>query len=138
MQGYKYSKPFKKLKFPVFFKKNDLKKFIKNSDVVVSILPATTQTYNFIDKNFLKLMKKKSLLINVGRGLSINENDLINYLKKNKSFYASLDVFKKEPLSRTNPLWKLSNVTLTPHVASVTAIDSAINHMYKKYQDFKK
>ena len=138
VQGYKITKPKKKFKFPVFFEKKYLKKFIKNSDILVSILPATPQTNNLINKNFLQQMKKKSLLINVGRGSSIKEKDLVSNLKTNKSFYASLDVFVTEPLPKKHPFWNLSNVTITPHVASVTAIDSAINHIYRKFNEFKK
>ena len=57
---------------------------------------------------------------------------------KNKLFYASLDVFKKEPLPKNNPLWKIPNVTITPHVASITVIHSAIEYMYERFKDFKK
>ena len=83
-------------------------------------------------------MKKRALLINVGRGLTINERDLINHLIKNKFFYASLDVFKEEPLPKKHPFWDLSNVTVTPHVASLTVINSAVNHMHKKYKELQK
>ena len=138
VQGYKYSKPIKKLAFPVFYQKKDLPKFFKNSDVIVSILPATPKTYDFINERLLKFMKKKALLVNVGRGSSINEKDLINHLMKNKYFYASLDVFKKEPLARKHPFWNLQNVTVTPHIASLTVINSAVHFMYKKYREFQK
>ena len=83
-------------------------------------------------------MKKKSLFINVGRGLTVNEQDLIFHLKRNKEFYASLDVFNNEPLSNSNPLWNLENVLITPHVASLTVIDDAIEHIYMKFLEFKK
>ena len=138
VQGYKNSKPKKNYPFSVFYQKKDLKQFIKNSDVLVSILPATPNTYNFINRSFLKSMQKKSLLINVGRGSSINEKDLINHIKKNKFFYASLDVFKTEPLPKEHPFWYLPKVTITPHVASLTGIDSAVTYIYKKYQESKK
>jgi len=138
VQGYKLSKPVKKFKFPIFFKTKDLRKFISTSDVIVSVLPATSQTYNFINKRFLKLMKKKALLINVGRGSSIKEEDLVSYLKKNKFLNATLDVFNEEPLSKKHPFWKLPNVTITPHVASLTAINSAVNHIFAKYKEFQK
>ena len=87
VQGYKYSKPAKKYSFTVFYQKKDLKKFVKNSNILIAVLPATSKTFNFINKNFLELMQKKSLLINVGRGSTINEKDLINHLKKNKLFF---------------------------------------------------
>ena len=135
---YKNSKPIKKLSFPVFYQNKDLNNFYKNTDVLISILPATLKTYNFITKDSLKLMKKRALLINVGRGSSINEKDLINHLIKNKFFYASLDVFKEEPLPKKHPFWSLQNVTVTPHIASMTVIISAVHHMYNKYKEFKK
>ena len=78
-------------------------------------------------------MKKRSLLINVGRGSSVNEKDLIHHLMKNKLFSASLDVFKEEPLPKKHPFWRLPNVTITPHVASLTVINSAVQYMYKRF-----
>ena len=138
VQGYKLSKPKKTFKFSVLFQLKDLRKFIRTSDVIVSVLPSTIKTFKFINKNFLKLMKNKALLINVGRGSTINEEDLIRHLKVNRNFYASLDVFNNEPLQKNHPYWILQNVTITPHVASVTGINSAVEHMYKKFKEFKK
>ena len=82
-------------------------------------------------------MKKKSCLINIGRGNSINEDELIQHLKRNKEFFAYLDVFKKEPLKSSSELWSLPNVSITPHVAGVTAIESAIEYMFRKYKIYK-
>ena len=90
--GYKKSRSKRKNSFPIFIKKK-IENFIKNCDIIVSILPYTKETKSFIDKKFLNKMKKKSLLINIGRGASLNEKDLLNHLKQNKQFFASLDVF---------------------------------------------
>ena len=68
--GFKKSVPKTKIPFPVYTK-NKIEKFIKISDIIVSILPYTEETKNFIDKRFLKKMKKNSLLINIGRGASL-------------------------------------------------------------------
>lgn len=136
--GFKQSKPKKKYSYPIYYTKNDLKKFISKCDVIVSILPSTPNTKHFINKYFLSIMKKKSLLINVGRGSVIKEKDLIHHIIKNKTFYASLDVFKKEPLTKSSPLWKMNNVIITPHVASLTGVNSAVDHMYKKYNKYIK
>ena len=127
----KTSKQF--LNINVYTKKNIIK-FIKNSDVIVSILPATPETDNIINESFLKKMKKKSCLINIGRGNAIDETALVKHLKRNKDFFVYLDVFKNEPLKSSNKLWSLSNVSITPHVAGVTAIDSAVEYMFQKYQ----
>ena len=115
-----------------------LNKFIGKSDVIVSILPATKKTKNFINANFLKKMKESSLLINIGRGPAINEVDLIKHIKKNPQFYASLDVFNKEPLIKKHKFWSNKNITITPHVAAITDHDSSISYLYKKFMDFKK
>ena len=136
--GFKNSKPKKKYPFSIFYKKNNLKKFLHQSDVVACILPSTPDTYHMINKNFLQKMKKKVLLINVGRGSTLCEKELITHLKKNKHFFASLDVFEIEPLNKINVLWKFPNVTITPHIASITVVDTAVEYIYKKYRQYKK
>jgi len=135
--GLKNSISKTKNSFPIFtsIKKNY---FIKNSNIIVAILPSTKNTNNFINADFLKKMKKKSLLINVGRGATINEKDLINHVKKNKDFFASLDVFKNEPLPKSNPLWLSKNITITPHVASLTVVDIIVEQMHKSLLNYKK
>ena len=62
-------------------------------------------------------MKETSFFINVGRGKTVVEDDLIEALKSNTIAGAGLDVFEKEPLSKNSPLWKLKNVIITPHIA---------------------
>ena len=124
-------------KFKIYYG-DQLNKFLQSADVLVNILPNTKDTINFINSKVLSLMKKKCLLISIGRGSTVNENDLIKQLKKNKFFYASLDVFQDEPLSKRNILWSLPNVNITPHVASITLIDSAINLIYERYLKYKK
>ena len=135
--GYKNSKNNTKIPFEVFTK-NQIDIFLKKSDIVVSILPATLATNNFIDQTFLKKMKRKGLLINVGRGNAINEKHLISHLIKNKDFYVSLDVFKKEPLTKNHKFWDLPNVTITPHIAAVTDIESSVNYIFKRINNIKK
>ena len=123
--------------FPIYYQFN-INKFIKLSDIIVAVLPSTKETENIINKKFLSKMKKNSLLINVGRGISVNEKDLINHLKLNKNFYASLDVFKKEPLPKKNKLWSNPNVIITPHIASITNVKTAVKQMYQIYKKHKK
>ena len=136
--GFKNSKPKIKYPFSVLYQKKDLKKFLNQSNIVVSILPATPKTKYFINKTFLKKMKKNALLINVGRGSTLNEKVLIQHLKQNKNFHASLDVFEHEPLIRKSILWNLQNVNITSHSASVTYLDSAIDYIYNKIKKHSK
>ena len=134
--GYKKTK-IKKEKFKMYYY-NQLSNFIKSSDILINILPNTDETKNFINSNFLSLMKRKSLLISIGRGSTVNESHLFKHLKKNKLFYASLDVFKNEPLSKNSLFWSLPNINITPHVASITLMKSAIDLIYKRYSKYLK
>ena len=135
--GLKNSSAKSKISFPIYTKRK-INKFIKECDIIVSVLPSTSKTNNFIDNSFLKKMKKNSLLINIGRGSSLNEEHLIKHLKHNKNFYASLDVFKKEPLSKNHKFWNHPNITVTPHIAALTDIDSSINLIHKRFVSYKK
>ena len=135
--GFKRNIVTKNTPFEIY-NKSSLNKFIERSDAIVSILPDTKKTKNFINANFLKKMKESSLLINIGRGPAINEVDLIKHIKKNPQFYASLDVFNKEPLIKKHKFWSNKNITITPHVAAITDHDSSISYLYKKFMDFKK
>ena len=135
--GFKNSRTKKKSSIPTYYK-NSVKTFLQLSDIIVSILPATPSTKNIINKSFLDQLKKNCLLINTGRGSSLNENDLINHLNKNKNFFASLDVFDKEPLPKNHLFWKHSNVTVTPHVAAITDVDSSIEYIYSKIEYLSK
>ena len=135
--GFKNSSSNLKVPFKLF-RGNQINNFISQCDILISILPSTQKTIDIINKNFLKIMKKKSLLINIGRGLSLNEEDLINHLKLNSNFYASLDVFKNEPINKSHKFWSHPNITITPHIASITDIESSIEYMYQNYLKFKK
>ena len=99
--GYRKYKLNSKMPFEVLTG-DKLNVFVSEADILVSILPSTFETIGLINKKFLNIMKKNSLLINVGRGSTLNEHDLIKHLDINNNFYASLDVFKKEPLKRNH------------------------------------
>ncbi len=135
--GYKRENNNKEKNIKIFTGKN-LNKFLNLSDIVVSILPDTKKTKNFINKKFLNLMKKNSLLINIGRGSTLNEDDLLLHLNQNKNFHVSLDVFKVEPLPKNNKFWTHKNVVVTPHAAALTHIESSTDLMVKRFNKYKK
>ena len=135
--GYKNSVSNSKTSFQILTGKK-ISQFLFLSDVIVSILPSTNETADFINKKFLKKMKKSSLLINLGRGESLNEEDLLNHVKSNNNFYVSLDVFKKEPLQQNHKFWNHPNISITPHIAAITDIESSINYMHKRFLECRK
>lgn len=90
---------------------------LPGADVVVITAPHTPETDRLFDRAMLARMKPGSLLVNVGRGRIVDEAALIEALAKGRPGAAALDVFEREPLDRTSPLWDMENVIVTPHVA---------------------
>lgn len=95
---------------------NALDKVLSKSDYVISILPATKHTTRLFVRARFKIMKPGAMLVNVGRGSLIAEDDLIDALNAGRPAKAVLDVFETEPLSTDNPLWTHPGVIITPHV----------------------
>ena len=93
----------------------------KKSDIVSIHVPYTKETHELVDIKLFKKMKKTSFIINTARGKIIKENDLIYALKKKIIAGAALDVFRNEPIGLNNPLTKMQNVVLSPHIGSSTA-----------------
>lgn len=98
----------------------DMENLLEKSDFVVLSVPLTAETKNMIDKKEFSKFKDSAYLINISRGPVVNENALISALKNNQIAGASLDVYNNEPINFDNPLLKLENVVLTPHIGSAT------------------
>jgi phosphoglycerate dehydrogenase-like enzyme len=99
---------------------SDINSFVTDLDYLIITLPSTAETKHLIDKSILRQMKPSAVLINVGRGSVIVENDLIEALQNSKLRTAILDVFEHEPLSESSPLWKMENAIITPHNSAIT------------------
>jgi glyoxylate/hydroxypyruvate reductase A len=99
--------------------------FLSETDILVSLLPLTAETRHLVDLPLLRKLRRTGPLggpvfISAGRGGSQVEADLLTALEDGVLVGASLDVFEDEPLPPDNPLWKLQNVFITPHVAAVS------------------
>jgi len=95
---------------------SEFETLLRTSDIVCIHTSLNKQTKGMINSKTLSLMKSSSILINTSRGEIINEKDLVPSLKNKKLRGAGLDVFEKEPIEPDNPLLKLENVILTPHI----------------------
>ncbi len=93
----------------------------KNSDIISIHVVFGERYKNLITRNELSIMKKSSFLINTSRGPIINEDDLIDALKKESIAGVGLDVYNKEPLPQDHKLRFFSNALLLPHIGYVTA-----------------
>ena len=89
-------------------------------DAVTLHCPKNGETTDLFTKKEFDLMKKSSFIINCARGGILNEEDLYEALTNKKIAGAGLDVFDIEPTPSSNPLFKLNNVILSPHIAGVT------------------
>ena len=93
---------------------------LQKMDAVTLHCPKNDETTDLFTKKEFNLMKKSSFIINCARGGILNEEDLYEALKNEKISGAGLDVFDVEPTPSSNPLFKLNNVILSPHIAGVT------------------
>ena len=122
----------------------DLQRLVSDSDYIIISCTLNEDSYHLIDYEKIKMMKKNTYLINISRGKIVKEGDLIRGLKEKLIAGAGLDVFEDEPIRRNNPLIKMRNVVLLPHIGSAS-IDtrnkmseiaaSNIIHVLKSRQD---
>ncbi|MEW6043359.1 MAG: D-glycerate dehydrogenase [Thermoproteota archaeon] len=93
---------------------------IKKSDVLSIHVPYKKETAEIINMTVLRKMKRTAVFVNTARGKIVNESDLIRALKSGLIAGAALDVFEREPIGKDNPLTKMENVVLAPHIGSST------------------
>jgi D-3-phosphoglycerate dehydrogenase len=94
----------------------DLYTLLKESDFVTLHVTLTSETEGLIGKKEIEAMKKGAVIINTSQGKVIDEKALIDALKSGKLSYAGLDVFEEEPPAKDDPLFKLDNTILSPHI----------------------
>lgn len=103
-------------------------------DYLVSVLPSTPETRDLVDGSFLAAMKPGAVLINVGRGDLVVDDDLLSALDSGHLAGAVLDVFRTEPLPAGHPYWSHPKVTVTPHVSGwrVTGGAATVAENYRR------
>ena len=98
------------------FSTKEISEVFRESDYIISLLPSVKNTFKVINKKYFDLMKKDSCFINMGRGSTVNEDDVIDALLSGKFRAFASDVFFMEPLPKDSPLWQMDNVIITPHI----------------------
>ena len=97
-----------------------LDELIAGVDVLTLHLPLTKDTRHLIDRARIARMRRGAIVINTARGGLIDEQSLCEALRDGRLGGAGLDVFETEPASADNPLARLPNVVLTPHISAGT------------------
>ena len=90
---------------------------LPKADIVALSLPGNEDTRHILNEERIALLKKNAVVINVGRGITVDTEALTRALQEGRIAGACLDVTDPEPLPPEHPLWEMENVILTPHVS---------------------
>jgi len=124
------------------YKSVSLDELLKTSDIISVHAPLNNQTTNLLNYENMKNIKNGAILLNLGRGGIINEEDLAKIIDE-KEIYCGIDVVSKEPIEENNPLLKVKNknrLVLTPHIgwASIEARTRLVSMVAKNIEEFLK
>ncbi len=123
------------------FNHMQLEELLKTSDIISIHSPLNESTSNLINKTNLDLLKNGAILINVGRGGIVNEEDIAIALDRYKELYYGTDVISEEPIKKENPLNLVQNkerLVITPHIAwaSIEARNKIIDTTFDNIKEF--
>jgi len=118
----------------VFAGNSEKDTFLSRSNILVCLLPLTPETTGILNKILFQELPKQSYVINVARGGHLVDEDLLEYIDNGHLAGAGLDVFHQEPLPVEHPFWKHPKIHITPHVASVSDIESVIPQLLENYR----
>lgn len=107
----------------------ELAAFLSQTRVLINLLPNTAETVGIINTGLLNQLQDGAYVLNLARGVHLNEDDLLAALNTGKLKGAMLDVYSSEPLPENNPLWKHPRVAMTPHIAAVTRPAEAVDYI---------
>ena len=115
----------------------ELGAFLSQTRVLINLLPNTAETIGIINADLLSQLLDGAYVLNLARGVHLNEDDLLASLDSGKVKGAMLDVYSREPLPETSPLWKHPRVAMTPHIAAVTRPAEAVDYISRTILDLE-
>jgi phosphoglycerate dehydrogenase-like enzyme len=98
---------------------DEYRELLPHADILINVLPGGADTRHLIDDESLSALPDGALVVNVGRGPTVDTDALVDHVSRGRIRVAS-DVFDPEPLPADHPLWTLPNVFITPHVGGLT------------------
>lgn len=106
------------------------------ADHVINILPENAESIRFVNANLLAQMKPGAVFYNIGRGTTVDQDDLLAALRSGHLAKAWLDVTDPEPLPADHPLRKEPNCHITPHIAGGHAEETVtlVNHFLRNFR----
>ncbi|QCP51607.1 glyoxylate/hydroxypyruvate reductase A [Trinickia violacea] len=108
--------------------------FLDGVKVLVNLLPSTPDTNDVLNRDTFAKLARGAYLVNVARGAHLVEEDLLEALKDGQIAAATLDVFRKEPLSADHPFWNEPRITITPHSSAETLREESLQQVAQKIE----
>lgn len=112
-----------------YFGVDGLSDFLARSEILICLLPLTDATTGIINSKLLNQLPKNAVFINCARGGHVVDDDLLAALDQGHLSKVVLDVFNTEPLPSDHPYWDHPKVTMTPHIAALTAPHSGAGYV---------
>ena len=109
-------------------------KILKQTDYLINLLPNTSATQDLLNYQTLSTLKRGAYVINVGRGQTLVDEDLIALLDNGHLSGACLDVFRTEPLPPDHQFRNHNKIIITPHNSSTTQAESAAPQILENYR----
>jgi glyoxylate/hydroxypyruvate reductase A len=116
---------------------DQLEPFLQQTDIAVCLLPLTRETEGIFCTRTFAMMPPGAMLVNVGRGKHVVDEDLISALDSGQLAYAALDALWPEPLPPTSPLWLHPKVTVMPHVARRPTVVQLVTEIAANIRSFE-
>lgn len=117
---YHNRRPAPELEMEVGARYRPLDDLLRESDIIVVLVPLTDETRGMFGAREFGLMKSTSVFINAARGPIVKEMELVAALQTGRPWAAGLDVFDREPIGSDHPLARLPNATIVPHIGSAS------------------
>ena len=135
VRGVKRSVSEKPAYLESLFTVDQLAEAVEGADAIALCLPSTPDTKGLVSEAILRRMKPGALILNAGRGATVDEAALIRALQDGHLGGAVLAVTTVEPLPVDSPLWDMENVILTPHVSGSNLDPVCINATFDIFRD---
>ena len=116
---------------------DEISELLAWADVVVNLLPLTSETESFWSAERFRAMKPGAIFMNVSRGATVDEPALLKALAKGRPALAILDVFREEPLPPQSPLRGRDDVWITPHVAGISTTPALAGDFAENWRRFR-
>ena len=102
---------------------------LPDTDILVMSLPGGEGTRQIMDARRIALLPKQAMVINVGRGSTIDQEALLLALKEERLAGAALDVFETEPIPAEDPAWDTPNLLITPHCSGNVSLGYTVDRI---------